>query len=139
MSPRGSVIPMRGHAPPELAPPGERSRSIFPSVSLPICSRRDRLVAVSLFRSIGASLFLRRDSFRHRRSPAPWSLLKRTTCRALQVALFSTSRQCTPRVARESGIFSLGLTGLRFYPATVRIRAFCDLKGHPLHVAFRPF
>ena len=23
MSPRGSVIPMRGHAPPELAPPGD--------------------------------------------------------------------------------------------------------------------
>ena len=61
-----------------------------------------------------------------------WSLLKSTTCRALQVILFSTSRQCTPHFVRESGIFSLGLTGLRFYPASVRIQAFCDLKGHPL-------
>ena len=68
-----------------------------------------------------------------------WSLLKRTTCRALQVARFSTSRQGTPRVARESGIFSLGLTGLRFYPASVRIQVFCDLKGHPIRVAFRAF
>ncbi len=87
----------------------------------------------------GFGPFLSRAFFRRRRSPAPLIALKSTTCRALQVALFSTSRQCTPRVARESGIFSLGLTGLRFYPASVRIQAFCDLKGHPLHVAFRPF
>jgi len=106
------------------ARPAGRTKSIFPSVSLPICSRRARLVAVSLFRSIGASLFLRRDSFRHRRSPAPWSLLKRTTCRALQVARFSTSRQCTPHFVRESGIFSRGTTVLWFRtPAEFKISA----------------
>ncbi|AFL76589.1 hypothetical protein Alfi_0179 [Alistipes finegoldii DSM 17242] len=42
-----------------------------------------------------------------------WSLLKRATCRSLQVPRFSTSRQGTPRYARESGIFSLGPTMLR--------------------------
>ena len=42
-----------------------------------------------------------------------WSLLKRATCRSLQVVRFSTSRQGTPHFVRESGISSLGPTMLR--------------------------
>ena len=69
------------------------------------------------------SLFLFVISY-HAPRAGHWSLLKRTTCRALQVARFSTSRQGTPRVARESGIFSLGTTGLWFRtPAEFKISA----------------
>ena len=68
----------------------------------------------------------------------PLSLLKRATCRSLQVARFSTSRQSTPRCARESGIFSLGPTRLRFLDSC----CFQDSAARgliPLHVAFRPY
>ena len=72
----------------------------------------------------------------------PLSLLKRATCRSLQVARFSTSRQSTPRSARESGIFSLGPTRLRFagrwmfsrfqrtwdHPLTRSLQAISDTK-----------
>ena len=42
----------------------------------------------------------------------PYSRLNRTTCGASQIVRFSTSRQGTPRTARESGIFSwFGVAG----------------------------
>ena len=39
-------------------------------------------------------------------SSEPYSRLNRTTCGASQIVRFFTSRQSTPRYARESGIFS---------------------------------
>ena len=59
MSPRGSVIPMRGHAPPELAPPGDDAARHARGRRRSTSELRDRLIAASLFRA-----------FRQRRTPA---------------------------------------------------------------------
>ena len=61
-----------------------------------------------------------------------WSLLKSTTCRALQVALFSTSRQCTPSRCEGERYFLSGSDRAAVLPGLCQNSSFLRPEGSPL-------